>query len=164
MADGTVFKLKLPEPDYAITSVMRRTFSVTVVSHDGVNVVLSQSGQLMKEGTRYAMVYVGAEMKDPQTGQRLGRVESPCCDLMTDRVTPNFSYGRLENVRGQLDQLPAGALQVREQLKEVAVAKGAMGDAQAVTVAPAPPPRQARVTQQEGSAAPASVKSSDDKW
>ncbi|MBF5006565.1 CsgG/HfaB family protein [Diaphorobacter caeni] len=152
-----------------ITSVMRRTFPVTVVSRDGVNVVLSQGGQLMKEGTRYAMVNMGAEMKDPQTGQSLGRVESPCCDLVIDRVTPNLSYGRLENVRGQLDQLPAGALQVREQLKDVATAKGAMGDAQsapaaAAPAAPAPARRQTRAPQQEESAAPASVKANDDKW
>lgn len=154
-----------------ITSVMRRTFPVTVVSLDGVNVVLSQGGQLMKEGTRYAVVNMGAEMKDPQTGQSLGRVESPCCDLVIDRVTPNLSYGRLENVRGQLDQLPAGALQVREQLKGSALAQGvpaaAVDAAQAAPAAGAAPARRsapARAAKQEESSAPASVKANDDKW
>ncbi len=154
-----------------ITSVMRRTFPVTVVSRDGVNVVLSQGGQLMKEGTRYAVVNMGAEMKDPQTGQSLGRVESPCCDLVIDRVTPNLSYGRLENVRGQLDQLPAGALQVREQLKNSApvqstavAAEGAPQAAAAAQPAPARRSAPARAAQQDDSSAPASVKANDDKW
>ena len=91
-----------------VTSVLRRTFPVTVVSSDGTNVVLSQGGQALKEGSRYQMVAMGAEMKDPQTGQSLGRVEQPCCELVVERVTPNLSYGRLENVRSNLEQLPVG--------------------------------------------------------
>ena len=157
-----------------IASIMRRTFPVTVVSRDGVNVVLSQGGQLMKEGTRYAVVTMGAEMKDPQTGQSLGRVDSPCCELLIERVTPNLSYGRLENVRAQLDGLPAGALQVREQLKGVAVQASAQGagTAQAVGAgtegdAPAPaaaPARRAAPQRAAREEAPASVKADDDKW
>lgn len=100
-----------------VNSVLTRTFPVTVVSRDGTNVVLSQGGQAIKEGTRYAVVSMGAELKDPQTGQSLGRIESNCCELVVDRVTPNLSYGHLESVRSNLDSLPIGGLQVREQLK-----------------------------------------------
>lgn len=106
-----------------VTSVLRRTFPVTVVSRDGTNVVLSQGGQALKEGSRYQMVAMGAEMKDPQTGQSLGRVEQPCCELVIERVTPNLSYGWLENVRSNLEQLPVGGLQLRDELKGVAAAK-----------------------------------------
>lgn len=114
-----------------VTSVLRRTFPVSVVSRDGTNVVLSQGGQALKEGARYAMVAMGAEMKDPQTGQNLGRLESPCCELVVERVTPNLSYGRLENVRPNLDQLPVGGLQLREQLKSSAVVATAQDSPQA---------------------------------
>lgn len=124
-----------------VTSVLRRTFPVTVVSRDGTNVVLSQGGQALKEGSRYQVAAMGAEMKDPQTGQSLGRVEQPCCELVVERVTPNLSYGRLENVRSNLEQLSIGGLQLRDELKGVAVAKAqltaapAAGGAQGATSA-----------------------------
>jgi len=141
-----------------VTSVLQRTFPVTVVSIDGTNVVLSQGGRAVKVGARYAMVAMGAEMKDPQTGQSLGRVESPCCELVVERVTPNLSYGRLENVRSNLEQLPVGGLQLREALKEVAVAKPQAANA----AAPAPRPAQPRSVAAE--APPAAAPKSDDKW
>ncbi|MDP9902146.1 CsgG/HfaB family protein [Variovorax ginsengisoli] len=152
-----------------VTSVLRRTFPVTVVSRDGANVVLSQGGQALKEGARYAMVTMGAEMKDPQTGQSLGRVESPCCELVIERVTPNLSYGRLENVRANLDQLPAGALQLRDALKGVAVTKvSAATDmpaagGTATLASTTPMPGQTRRTAAPV-ATPAAPSKNDEKW
>ena len=158
-----------------VTSVLRRTFPVTVVSKDGTNVVLSQGGLALKEGARYAMVTMGAEMKDPQTGQSLGRVESPCCELVVERVTPNLSYGRLENVRSNLEQLPVGGLQLRDEIKGGAVAKAPQAANTAAVASPNAPaatgataaPRAAvqRPAAADAPAAPA-VKDtkSDDKW
>ena len=152
-----------------VTSVIRRTFPVTVVSRDGTNVVLSQGGEALKEGARYAMVTMGTEMKDPQTGQSLGRVESPCCELVIERVTPNLSYGRLENVRSNLEQLPQGGLQLRSELKGVAVAKAPL-EAAAAPGNAAPPaaaaPRyvQARPAAAAPAATPATPSKNDDKW
>lgn len=100
-----------------VGSILQRTFPVMVVARDGTNVVLSQGGQSIREGTRYAMVVMGKEMKDPQTGQSLGRMESPCCELVIDRVTPNLSYGHLENMRTDLEAIPESGLQMRNELK-----------------------------------------------
>lgn len=102
-----------------VGSILQRTFPMMVVARDGTNVVLSQGGQSIREGTRYAMAVMGKEMKDPQTGQSLGRMESPCCELVIDRVTPNLSYGHLENLRTDLEGIPEGGLQVRNELKEL---------------------------------------------
>lgn len=110
-----------------VSSILQRTFPITVVARDGTNVVLSQGGQAVKQGTRYAVVAMGNEMKDPQTGQSLGRMEGPCCEMVVDRVTPNLSYGHLENVRSglNLDGLPIAGLQVRGELR-TAVAQAAV--------------------------------------
>lgn len=157
-----------------VSSILSRTFPITVVSRDGTNVVLSQGGKAIKEGTRYAMVALGNEMKDPQTGQSLGRTESPCCELVVERVTPNLSYGRLENVRSNLDQLPVGGLQLRAELggsTKVPKETTAQETAPAPTSSPAPAttsaaapvgrPRQARAV----AAAPApAAKKEDAKW
>ncbi len=154
-----------------VNSVLRRTFPVTVVSRDGTSVVLSQGGQALKEGARYAMVSMGAEMKDPQTGQSLGRVESPCCELVIEHVTANLSYGRLENVRSNLEQLPVGGLQLRDELKGAATAKTAVATgsteaaAAVVTAAPRQPqPRPAAAPVTAPATAPAATQKTDDKW
>ena len=118
-----------------VASILLRTFPVTVVALDGTNVVLSQGGQALREGARYSMVRMGTEMKDPQTGQSLGRMESPCCELVLDRVTPNLSYGHLENVKGSLEGLPPAGLQLRAELKGGALS---MPVAQAPAAMPKP--------------------------
>ncbi|MEJ1959759.1 MAG: CsgG/HfaB family protein [Nitrosomonadales bacterium] len=100
-----------------VTSILARTFPITVVSLEGNTVVLSQGGESVKTGSRYAMVKLGKEMKDPQTGESLGRIESPCCEVVIDKTTPKLSYGHLENVKVSLDGIPDGGLQLSEQIK-----------------------------------------------
>lgn len=95
-------------------AILLRTFPISIVERDGNSVVLSQGGKAMTEGTRYRVFKQGKEIKDPQTGQSLGNMESPCCDVLVTRVTPNLSYGTLENVQGSLDGVAPGALQLRE--------------------------------------------------
>ena len=145
-----------------VASILSRSFPITVVALEGANVVLSQGGQALRPGARYAMVVMGAEMKDPQTGQSLGRVESPCCQLVIDRVTPNLSYGHIEGATGSLDNLLPGALQVREQLKggRIAVASN-----DAVAPAAGPAPKAKRAAKEGGADAVAPIdKKNDDKW
>jgi curli biogenesis system outer membrane secretion channel CsgG len=101
----------------AVAAILARTFPVTVLSKDGANVVLSQGGLSVKEGAHYAVVMMGKELTDPQTHQSLGRLESPCCDVVVDKVTPTMAYGRLENPKTSLESVVPAALQVREELK-----------------------------------------------
>jgi len=151
--------------DQVVASIIGRTFPITVVALEGNNVVLSQGGQALRAGARYAMVTMGTEMKDPQTGQSLGRLESPCCQLVIDRVTPNLSYGHLENVRGPLDKLLPGALQVREGLPAAGKAQAqAEAPAAATPQAATKPAAKARPAA-EATAPPAEAgKKQDDKW
>jgi curli biogenesis system outer membrane secretion channel CsgG len=161
-----------------VGSILQRTFPLMVVARDGTNVVLSQGGQAVREGARYAVVSMGNEMKDPQTGQSLGRMESPCCELVIDRVTPNLSYGHLENVRSNLDSLPPGGLQVRAELKGTPAATvaatapaAAPAEASRTIAAPAPVAQAAPVQAVKPVARKAPVqeagepaKKNDDKW
>jgi len=103
-----------------VASVLQGTFPVSVVSRDGMSVVLSQGGQALRAGARYDVVKLGKEVKDPQTGQSLGRADAPCCTVVVDRVATNLSYGHLEGVTGSLDALPDGSLQVRGERKVAA--------------------------------------------
>lgn len=144
-----------------VSSILQRTFPLMVVALDGTNVVISQGGQAVKVGGRYAVVTMGKELKDPQTGQSLGRTETPCCELVIDRVEPNLSYGHLDNVRASLDSVPAGGLQVRGEVKVVATAQAPLAaPAQNEPAAPKAALAAKPAVQPE---APASVPK-DEKW
>ena len=149
-----------------VASILSRTFPITVVALEGSNVVLSQGGQALRPGARYAMVVMGSELKDPQTGQSLGRVESPCCQLVIDRVTPNLSYAHIEGATASLDNLLPGALQVREQIRGGTPASTLASNGAAVPAAGAAPARKpTRAAKEGGDAAPAPAdKKNDDKW
>lgn len=96
-----------------VAAILTRTFPVTVASREGNNVVLSQGGHAVQENGRYELVSMGAEIKDPQTGQSLGRMEAHCCEVVVEKVTPTLAYGHLENIRMSLDAVQPGGLQLR---------------------------------------------------
>lgn len=100
----------------AAESILLRTFPISIVERDGNNVVLSQGGQAVRENGRYRIYLQGKEIKDPQTGQSLGNMESLCCDVVINRVTPSLSYGVLEDVKADLSTVQPGALQLRESV------------------------------------------------
>lgn len=100
----------------ATESILLRTFPISVVERDGNQVILSQGGSLLRAMSRYRVYVQGKELKDPQTGQSLGKMESLCCDVVINRVMPNISYATLENVQIPLDNVAPGALQLREAL------------------------------------------------
>jgi curli biogenesis system outer membrane secretion channel CsgG len=96
----------------AVTSIIAKTFPISIIERNGNSVILSQGGQSIKLGGRYSVIAIGREMKDPQTGESLGRSSSPCCEVVIDRVAEKLSYGHLENVATSLEGLPLGALQI----------------------------------------------------
>ncbi|MGO4393264.1 CsgG/HfaB family protein [Variovorax sp. M-6] len=143
-----------------VSGIVSRTFPVTVISREGDAVVLSQGGQAVREGARYRLVHMGKEMFDPQTSQSLGRVESDCCEVVIDRVTPSMAQGRLERVQMNLEGLQPGALQLRGVVPaRVAAATGSSAQTDAPTVKP----KQAAP---RAATAPAAAKAPavDDKW
>lgn len=145
----------------AVESILQRTFPVAVASVEGSRVVLSQGGQSVQAGARYQAVVMGKEIKDPQTGQVLGRMESPCCDIVVEQVLPTMAMARVEHAQVNLEALPPGAVQLRARLTEQAAEPAAAADADATAVAKAPRPR----VKPSASAEPAGViKRNDADW
>jgi hypothetical protein len=101
----------------ATDSIILKTFPISIVSIDGEAVVISQGEGSVTEGTRYKVVKLGKEIKDPQTGQSLGNMESDCCEVVINRVTPKLSYGQLENIKVKLENIDAGVLQIRGKVQ-----------------------------------------------
>ncbi|HEY0060838.1 MAG TPA: CsgG/HfaB family protein [Telluria sp.] len=144
-----------------VAAIVARTFPITVVSIDGNNIVLSQGGQSVNVGARYAIVSMGKELKDPQTGESLGRVETPCCVAVIDKVTPKLSYAHLEQVTVALNGLAPASLQLREQVRTsapVAAEAAPQGEADAPMASAKRSPKAAKE--------PASIQDEkeDGKW
>lgn len=87
-----------------IASILRSTYPVLVVATQGPTVVLNQGGEAVTEGASYHAVFLGKSVVDPESGQSLGPMETPCCTIMVDRVTPKLAYG---HVVGDTGPLPA---------------------------------------------------------
>jgi hypothetical protein len=98
----------------AVEAIMLRTFPISIVEMDGADVVLSQGEGSLKENDRYNVYKLGKEIKDPQTGETLGNMESLFGVVVITRVAPKMAYGRLENTTGSLDGVQPGSLQIRE--------------------------------------------------
>jgi len=108
----------------ASQQVVLSLFPITVVDVDGEDIVLSQGGDLVEEGALYEIVLRGKEIKDPQTGTVIGRIEKPCCQILVTTVTPEMSYGILKN--SSISDVGAvfapGALQMRGRVEPPQVA------------------------------------------
>lgn len=131
--DGVALAAKMESEvvDRTVSAILLRTFPLVVISKDGTNVILSQGGQAVKVGSSYTVVSLGKGLKDPQTGESLGRAETPCCDVVIDRISSKLAYGHLENVKIDLGSIDPVALQVQEEIKAKA-----LGSAASATTAP----------------------------
>jgi len=78
------------------SAIVTEIFPVSVVALNGDQVVLSQGGDSLSVGQRWQAVVLGEELKDPQTGNSLGRNETPCCTILINRVSSQTSYGTIE--------------------------------------------------------------------
>ena len=127
----------------ATEAIVLRTFPISVVEREGNAVVLSQGGKSLSPNARFRVFLQGKELRDPQTGQSLGNMESYCCDVVVERVTPTLAYGRLENVAASLDGVKPGALQVRESAPAAVLAVASPSAPVTAAQASTPPDRQA---------------------
>jgi hypothetical protein len=154
-------------------AIVTEIFPVSVVSLTGDQVVLSQGGESLQAGQRWQAVYLGEELKDPQTGRSLGRNEIPFGVIRVERVSTQTSYGTIEEGASALGDKPfkPGAIELRKKL-------GAVNTAKAAESQPAPPPSRAPVATQNAGHAPqaarpaptavappaAAPQQKDDKW
>jgi len=103
-------------------ALLVHTFPVSVIRLSGNDVVLNQGGQAVSQGTRYQAVTLGEDLKDPQTGQSLGPMESPCCVIEVTRIGSNVGYGRIVDSGFSMPNFRPGMIELREPVKEQPVA------------------------------------------
>ncbi|WP_159016968.1 CsgG/HfaB family protein [Cognatiluteimonas profundi] len=98
-------------------ALLLHTFPVAVIRLSGNDVVLNQGGQAVSIGTRYQAVTLGEDLKDPQTGQSLGPMESPCCVIEVTRMGPSVAYGRIVDPGFNLPNFHPGMIELRESIQ-----------------------------------------------
>lgn len=150
-------------------AVVTEIFPVTVVALEGDQVVLSQGGESLQAGQRWQAVYLGDELKDPQTGRSLGRNEIPVGTIRVDRVSTQTSYGTLESGLETLTnkRFQSGGIVLRQKAnaKVTAVEKADARSQEAVSAAVKPARAQARNEAAPAVAPPApQAQPADDKW
>jgi Curli production assembly/transport component CsgG len=124
--------------DKFVHSLIIKMFPISIVSMDGTTVVLSQGGTAVSEGATYKVVKMGAEIKDPQTHQSLGRMEKPFGTVTIAKVQPTMSYGELAATQPlAAGEFKAGLLEIREAVNTPTPTKADAG--KAATNAPAAP-------------------------
>ncbi|MBJ6984203.1 hypothetical protein JGR68_06225 [Luteimonas sp. MC1750] len=110
------------------TAVVTGIFPVSVVALDGDQVVLSQGGDMLQTGQRYEAVALGDELRDPQTGRSLGRMERSCCVIRIDRVSSQTSYGTIEGEVPAMGRFKPGAIELRQAIAGVPASAAANAD------------------------------------
>ena len=137
--------------DHFTRKFILKNFPVAVVKMDGRSVVLSQGSAFLRQGAVYNAVSLGEDIKDPQTGQSLGRMENPIGTIRITSTSEKMSMGILS---GSFDaeKFKPGMIELRD---EVAAAPAAAPPpaAAAPAAAPAPaaaaaPPQRPAVTAQ----------------
>ena len=118
-----------------IASILMREYPITILQKNGNQVVLSQGGESVEKGALYRVVAMGQEMNDPQTGQKLGRTQTPFGKVVIDRVTPTLSYGHLVNVDFSNSSVAPGELQIGRMLSSSYHAQGQSVPSQVPTLA-----------------------------
>lgn len=152
-------------------AIVTEIFPISVVSLTGDQVVLSQGGESLAAGQRWQAVYLGDELKDPQTGRSLGRDEIPVGAIRIDRVSSQTSYGTLEDGAAALagKSFRPGSIALRKKAATKAPTAPVAVIA-ADTPVPAKSSRSAAPAMQRAQASPASVpkpaaaKQDEEKW
>jgi curli biogenesis system outer membrane secretion channel CsgG len=92
-----------------------KNFPVSVIKLDGKTVVLSQGEGILKAGSIYNAVSLGEDIKDPQTGQSLGRLETKIGTVKVINVNQKLSIGILTSSFDPAKFKP-GIIELRENI------------------------------------------------
>lgn len=95
-----------------------KNFPIAVVKVSGQSLVLNQGASMLKENTLYELVKMGQPIVDPQSGQTLGRMESPLGHVRITKAMDNMSFGLL--VSGKIDpaKFKPGTIELRKEVEQ----------------------------------------------
>lgn len=87
--------------------IMEAIYPLRVIAFEDGEPVLNQGGDLVKIGARYEVVALGEELRDPRTGEPLGRREKKVGVIEIIRSKPKTSDARIVESDGSLPEIAA---------------------------------------------------------
>jgi hypothetical protein len=130
--------------DQFVAKLLQKTFPVSVIALNGSDVVLSQGGAAVRAATVYRAVLLGEALKDPQTGQNLGRTEQSFGTVEVTRSEPNAAYGLLRNAPSLPNGFRPGLIELREEVRVAPTSAPTSAPVQAVATGGPKPETRAR--------------------
>jgi len=121
---GTVNSYLAGLTDQFTQRFILKYFPIAIIKLEGDTAILNQGAAMLKVGETYNAIRLGEDVKDPQTGQSLGRLESPVGTVQIVKVAEKMAFGKFS---GKLDpaQFRPGQIQLRGQLQGAAPASSA---------------------------------------
>ena len=80
-------------------------FPIMIVDAAGNHVVIAEGTGALQAGEQYKVYEYGNTIKDPYTGENLGREEAFCCIVNISRTTPNLAYGNISGLAQSFQQV-----------------------------------------------------------
>lgn len=87
-----------------VNQAIQNIFPLRVIREEGSELVLNEGGVRVRPGDHYRVYQLGAQLKDPYTGEPLGRMEKPVGEVEVIRVLPKYSVAvwRKRTLQGPL--------------------------------------------------------------
>jgi len=79
-------------------SIADTLYPVMIVDATGNDVVIAEGAGALRIGERYRVFKYGRTVKDPYTGESLGREETLCCIVQISRTTSTLAYGAISGL------------------------------------------------------------------
>ncbi len=127
-----------------------KNFPVSVIKLDGRNVVLSQGQPGIETGQVYQAVLLGDAVTDPQTGQSLGRLETPVGTVSVTKATDTLAMATL-NTDFDPAKFKPGIIELRDRVGSPSPAPQPPAPAAAAPSSASPNPPPGAVSRQKAS-------------
>jgi len=112
VATGQIkFAKSYDSPNKAVTDIINAIYPMVILSTDNFNVVIGSGGDELKIGSRYRVMALGKELKDPYTGESLGKQEVFVGEIEITDV--QFKTSQAKILKGQdkiIESLPNGLI------------------------------------------------------
>jgi hypothetical protein len=109
----------------AAARIMEAIHPLVVIAFENGELVLNQGGEMIRAGDKYELFALGEPLKDPRTGESLGRKETKCGVVEIIRSKPKTSDAKVIESDGDLQAIIQARTLLCRPLKDAPAQKPA---------------------------------------
>jgi hypothetical protein len=139
VATGQVkFAKSFTNSEIAVLDIINAIYPLGIVSVSDSEVIIGSGGEQIKVGDKFRVISLGLELKDPYSGENLGRLESQIGEVQILEVQSKTSRAKILSGADLINQKFSSGLILRPPIKNI-------------SITPSPAPKKIRIN-------------SDDEW